>query len=107
MESINDARMGNITQEEFIKTNASKAIGAVLLIIPGVFTDIVGIALQFGLFLAILGKIFHFKKPNSDQYYKDNYRQFTYTNNTNYTRRDQNEEIIDVEIIDDSKSIKH
>ncbi len=113
MESINDARAGQITQEEFIKTNVAKAIGAVLLVIPGFFTDSIGIALQFGLFTMILTKIFKFKKQkttNTDystsfQYTQTNFgNSDTNFNNTNYKGSD--DEIIDVEIIDDSKSIK-
>jgi UPF0716 protein FxsA len=111
MQSINDARMGNITQEEFIKTNVAKAMGAVLLIVPGFFTDILGIALQFGILTMLFSKIFHFKKPdthnmNSGAYNQHTQSQFDYTNNTSYKRR-EDEEIIDVEIIDDYKSVKH
>jgi 2-isopropylmalate synthase/UPF0716 protein FxsA len=105
-ENINKARSGKITQEEFIKTNVGRAIGAVLLIIPGFFTDGLGVVLQFGFLTMFFSKIFKFKSPNKTSQSPNN---FGYTqpnsNNTNYKRG--NDEIIDVEIIDDSKSIKH
>lgn len=109
-QSIQEARMGNITQEEFIKTNVGKALGAVLLIVPGFFTDFLGIALQFGFLTIVFSKIFKFKQPNKDENINQNYNSsFSYTqtnyNNTTY-KGVKDEEIIDVEIIDDSKSIK-
>jgi 2-isopropylmalate synthase/UPF0716 protein FxsA len=94
MENIQKARTGQITQEEFIKTNVGRAIGALLLIVPGFFTDTIGIFLQFGLLISIFSKIFSFKVD----------RKQTNFNNTNY--KGTNDEIIDVEIIDDNKSIK-
>ena len=110
MESINEARAGNITQEQFIKTNVAKAIGAVLLVIPGFFTDFIGIALQFGLFTMIITNVFKFKKPNGTPKQAKHstngsfhYSQTTFKN-SNY--KGSQDEIIDVEVIDDSKSIK-
>lgn len=105
-ENIQKARAGQITQEEFIKTNVAKAIGAFLLIVPGFFTDIVGILLQLGLFVSLFSKIFEFKKPNSNNTtYSKNF-EYTQTHyNQNNTRRD--DEIIDVEIIDYNNTSKH
>ena len=110
-QSIQEAREGQITQEEFIKTNVAKAIGAVLLIVPGFFTDFIGVALQFGLFTMFITKIFKFKKPNTTNqgYTNPNGFQYTHTSQTNFNNsnyKGTKDEIIDVEIIDDSKSIK-
>jgi len=110
-QSIQEAREGQITQEEFIKTNVAKAIGAVLLIVPGFFTDFIGIALQFGLFTMFITKIFKFKKPNATNqgYSNPSGFQYTHTSQTNFNNsnyKGTKDEIIDVEIIDDSKSIK-
>ena len=108
-ESIQKARSGEITQEEFIKTNTAKAIGAVLLIIPGFFTDFVGIALQFGFLTMLLSKLFKFKTDNSNythtQYTNYRYEDKTFNNPT--YKKGAEDEIIDVEVIDDNKSIKH
>jgi len=67
-ENIEKIRTGKITQDEFIKTNASKSFGALLLIVPGFFTDIVGLLLQFGLFVVIVGKIFAVNPRNTTEY---------------------------------------
>ena len=112
MESISKARTGQITQEEFIKANVGRAMGAVMLIIPGFFTDIVGVLLQFSFLVVLFSKMFHFKTPTNRTTYTTNFdfdatsfKQTNNTNNTNYKRN--TDEIIDVEVIDDSKSIKH
>ncbi|MEA3512699.1 MAG: FxsA family protein [Campylobacterota bacterium] len=104
IDSISQARNGEITQEEFIKTNVGRAIGALLLIIPGFFTDILGIMLQFGLLISVFSKVFSFKNINKRENYSSSFEyQQTYNNNK---QKRGNDEIIDVEIIDDSKSIK-
>ncbi|MGB3751405.1 MAG: FxsA family protein [Arcobacteraceae bacterium] len=113
VENIAKARTGQITQEEFIKANAGKAIGAILLIVPGFFTDILGVLLQFSFLVGMLGKVFSFKNPNHRTTYSTNfgstafkYDEKTYknTNNSHYKRN--TDEIIDVEIIDDTKPLK-
>jgi 2-isopropylmalate synthase/UPF0716 protein FxsA len=107
-EKINAVKNGEITQDEFVKSSIGKAIGAVLLIVPGFFTDIIGILLQFGLFTIIFSKIFKFKPKSSNN---SNYSQASYNytefNNYNQTKQKGDEDVIDVEIIDDNKSIKH
>ena len=47
---------GEITIEEFENMNLATVIGALLLIIPGFFTDILGILLQFGVFSTFIAK---------------------------------------------------
>ena len=109
-DNIQKARTGQITQEEFIKTNAAKAIGAVLLIIPGFFTDILGLFLQFGLLTMLITKIFKFKTPNNGSFHSSNFTHehtnFDRTNYKNTNYKGSKDDIIDVEIIDDSKSLK-
>lgn len=106
LESISQVTKGEITHDEFIKTNVAKALGAALLIVPGFFTDILGVALQFGFLTILFAKIFHFK-PQNNSYENHNNFHFNQFNSQNFTRRENNEDIIDVEIIDDNKSIKH
>ncbi len=107
-EKINAVKNGEITQDEFVKSSVGKAIGAILLIVPGFFTDIIGILLQFGLFTIIFSKIFKFKPRASNN---SSYTQTTYSytefNNYNQPKQKGDEDVIDVEIIDDNKSIKH
>ena len=98
-ESIQKARSGQITQEEFVKTNVGRAIGAFLLILPGFFTDIVGLLLQIGIFVSLFSKIFHFKKPSNNTTYSTNF-EYTHTNDKQNTKKRNEDEIIDVEIIE-------
>jgi len=77
-----------ITMEEFQKLNAWTILGAVLLIMPGFLSDIVGILLQFSFFATLFAKkVLHVKS-------------FSPKNNFKKGRED---EIIDVEIIDDNR----
>lgn len=108
MDSVNKVRNGEMSQEEFVKGSIGKAIGAVLLIVPGLFTDILGLLLQFSLFTVIFTKIFKFKTTpratNNTNYSQSNY---TYTNFNTQNKKQGDEDVIDVEIIDDNKHIKH
>jgi 2-isopropylmalate synthase/UPF0716 protein FxsA len=90
LDKINSVRNGEMSQDEFIKSSVGAAIGAVLLIIPGFFTDILGLLLQFSLFTVIFSKIFKFKsiKPMNNTKFKGD------------------EDVIDVEVID-NHSTKH
>jgi UPF0716 family protein affecting phage T7 exclusion len=104
--NIKDLTSGKISQEEFVKTNMAKALGAILLIVPGYFTDIVGILLQFGILTILLTKVFKIKPSNTNQYNYSNTYQDIYTqnnvNNSTYTelKKDDDDDIIDVEVID-------
>lgn len=107
MMNIKSLAKGEITQEDFIKQNVANAIGAISLILPGFLTDIIGILLQFGILTRILTKIFKFKiAPKTTQ--NENHFEYTQENFTyKQKRRYDDEEIIDVEVIDNSHSIKH
>jgi len=45
---------GEITPETFQKQNIAALIGAILLIVPGFFTDLIGILLHFGVFTNLI-----------------------------------------------------
>jgi len=97
MDKINDVKNGDLTQDEFIKSSVGAAIGAILLMIPGFFTDIFGLLLQFSLFTVLFSKIFKFKPKAMP------------SNNKQYLKKGD-DDVIDVEvieIIDDDKHIKH
>ena len=56
---------GEISIEEFESMNLYTLIGAFLLIIPGFFTDILGVLLQFGVLSKFIArKIFKLKPKN-------------------------------------------
>ena len=76
-----------IDQDEFLRNNIYSFIGAILLIVPGFFSDMLGVLLQF----STIGTFFARKvlkiKPKERKDFK-NYKGET------------NDEIIDVEVID-------
>jgi len=77
-----------ITEEEFISIGLFKLIGAFLLIIPGIFSDLVGILFLFEPFARFVAKKLF---PNTHVY--TSYNDFN------------DEDIIDVEIIEEKKKI--
>lgn len=58
------------TPQEFIASNLTRALGAVLLILPGILSDCVGILLVVGLFdsflVGLMGRFFVSKKYDDD-----------------------------------------
>jgi len=57
---------GAITPETFQKQNLSALIGAILLIVPGFFTDFIGILLYFGVFTNLIVNRLSKREKNSD-----------------------------------------
>jgi len=88
MESMQALQKRTISMGEFQKLNAFTLLGALLLIIPGFFSDIVGIFLQFTFFATLFAKKILHVKDNID------------IEDIQHTKKDY-DEIIDVEIIDD------
>lgn len=83
---------GQISHDDFLKLNISMAFGAILLIVPGFFTDIVGVLLQFQFVAVIIANMFTKKDMDirHNQYFKDN----------SFKRQKEQEDVIDVEILD-------
>ena len=82
-QSMSMLMSGEMGIEEFKKLSLFTLLGAVLLIVPGFFSDMVGVALQFsfiGTFIA--KKVFKLKNKNKK-----------------FTKKDYND-AIDVEVID-------
>jgi len=71
-----------ISQQEFISIGLFKLVGAILLIVPGVFTDILGILMQFDEFGSFIARKF---LPNQTQ------------------KNSFDDDIIDVEIVEEKK----
>lgn len=86
-ENLQALSQGKITQQEFSRMNLSMALGALLLIVPGFFTDIVGILLQFEFIAVLIANKFIKKETN-------------YNNTNKYTNQKGDEDVIDVEIIE-------
>ena len=81
-QSMQALMAGTITVEQFQKMNLMSLLGAILLIIPGFFSDIIGLLLQFGFFGTFVAKkILHLKEKKR-------------------TKQGEYEDAIDVEVID-------
>jgi len=76
-----------ITPETFKKHNLSALIGAILLIVPGFLTDIIGVLLYFGVFTNLIVNRFLKKEQNSSNVKTDQFEEGEY-------------DVIDVEIIE-------
>ncbi len=86
IQALNQAR---IDPAEFQQLNLFTILGAILLIVPGFLTDIIGILLQFGVVTKMLVNRFVAK---------------SHTDSTSYTHTtsiQKDEHVIDVEIISD------
>jgi len=84
-----------IDLEQFQKLNLFTLFGAILLIVPGFLTDIMGILLQFSVFTSMIVNRYNVKSGKC---------------NTNYTAEQNNikkdSDVIDVEIISSNSTIK-
>ncbi len=86
-ENVKSLISKEITIEEFQKLSLFSALGAILLIVPGFFSDIIGILLQFGSFGTIFAR-----------------RVLNLKNKTDHKKKDI--DAIDVEIIDNNSDTK-
>jgi len=77
-----------IDLEQFQRLNLFSLFGAILLIVPGFLTDIIGVLMQFGVITSMLVNRYHVK---SDGCKRDSFAQ-------NNLKKDS--DVIDVEIID-------
>lgn len=82
-----------IDLEQFQRLNLFTLFGAILLIVPGFLTDILGIMMQFGVVTSMLVNRYHVKSDKCKSSYEEN-----------NIKKDSN--VIDVEIISDNPSIK-
>ncbi len=89
-----------IDLQEFQKLNLFTIIGAILLIIPGFFTDIIGAVMQFSVFTSMIVNRYNVKSSN----YKPNSDAQDIQNLNNKIQKDSN--VIDVEIISDNSTTK-
>lgn len=92
-----------ISQEDFMKQNIFVALGALLLIVPGFFTDTLGLLLQFSFFAQILARRILKKTNTSSKNSNNTYNKqnnYTYTNAHNFKANKGDDDVIDVEIIE-------
>jgi len=85
-ESLTALNNRTISIEEFQKLNAFSLLGAILLILPGFFSDFLGLLLQFSFFATLFArKVLHVNK--NDKY-------------ENFNNKGVNDDVIDVEVIE-------
>jgi len=95
MENIQAISMQKIDFLEFQRLNLFTLLGALLLILPGFLTDIVGVLLQFSVFTSMLVNRYgvESQKRNSSFYEQQN-------------NLKKDSDVIDVEIISDDSTLK-
>ncbi len=98
MENFTAVANNCIDLEQFEKLNLFTLLGAILLILPGFLTDIIGVLMQFSIFTAMLVNRYNVKSGNCKTDYKQTHFEQT------HIKKDSN--VIDVEIISDHTSIK-
>lgn len=95
MQSLQALASRTITPEEFQKLNAWSILGALLLIMPGFLTDVVGVLLQFSSFATLFAsKILHVKSFSSHTHFKSEQTHF---------KKGREDDVIDVEIVSDNR----
>ena len=83
-----------IDLEQFQRLNLFTLFGAILIIVPGFLTDILGSLLQFSVFTSMLVNRYNVKSGNCNIKQEQNYTQ------------QKDSDVIDVEIISDSNTIR-
>jgi len=84
-----------IDLEQFQRLNLFTLIGAILLIIPGFLTDIVGILLQFSAFTSMIVNRYHVKSHSCNTSFEEE---------NIYVKKDS--DVIDVEVIEHDSTLK-
>jgi 2-isopropylmalate synthase/UPF0716 protein FxsA len=87
MQNLQAVSLQRIDFKEFQKLNLFTIIGAILLILPGFLTDIIGILLQFSVVTSMFVNQYNVKSGNYKM--QDDFRK-------------KDEDVIDVEVINDT-----
>jgi len=97
VENITAVSYNCIDLQQFQNLNLFTLIGAILLVIPGFMTDILGTLMQFSVLTSMFVNRYNVKSGNCKTNTQESFRQ-------NNIQKDSN--VIDVEIINDNSSIK-
>ena len=97
VENLTSVSYNCIDLKQFQNLNLFTLIGAILLIVPGFMTDILGVVMQFSVLTSMFVNRYNVKSGNCNTNTQENFRQ-------NNIQRDS--DVIDVEIISDNSSIK-
>jgi len=94
MENMRAVSFSCIDLEEFQRLNLFTLIGAILLIIPGFLTDIIGALLQFSVITSMIVNRYNVKSNSCKNSYDEQ------------INKQKDSDVIDVEIISDSTTTK-
>lgn len=94
VENMTAVSRNTIDLQQFQKLNLFTLFGAILLIVPGFLTDIIGLIMQFSVLTSMIVNRYGVKSNE----YK------AHVDEQNHIKRDS--DVIDVEIISDNSSIK-
>jgi len=97
MENISAVSYNCIDLEQFQRLNLFTLFGAILMIIPGFLTDILGALMQFSVITSMIVNRYNVKSGNCNT---------SYYNNEQQTNIKKDSDVIDVEIISDDSIIK-
>ena len=97
VENMSAVSLHCIDLEQFERLNLFTLFGAILLIVPGFLTDILGILMQFGVFTSMIVNRYNVKSGNCNT-------DFSVNSETNRNKKDS--DVIDVEIINSSSTLK-
>ena len=100
VENLQSAASGKIDLLQFQKLNIFTLLGAILLIVPGFLTDILGIIMQFSVVTSMFVNRFSAQSHNQNQ----NTYNHSNIDFENKTKTKEDSDVIDVEIITDSIS---
>lgn len=87
--NIMELKEGRINANGFYQRNLLSLLGAILLILPGIFTDIIGILIHVGLVGSLIISHFMPKYPKQNQ-----------------SHQPKDDHVIDAEIISDSPALR-
>ena len=93
VENMRSVSYNCIDLEQFQRLNLFTLFGAILLIVPGFLTDILGVLMQFSVFTSMIVNRYHAKSGKCESRYE------------NYDKGDESN-VIDVEIVSDTNHIK-
>lgn len=93
VENLTAVSYSCIDLKEFQSLNLFTLIGAILLVIPGFLTDIIGLFMQFSVFTTMLVNRYNVKSESCKTSYNSNHKQ-------------KDTDVIDVEIISNNSTIK-
>jgi len=97
LENLTAVSYSCIDLEQFQRLNLFTLFGAILLLIPGFLTDILGLLLQFSALTSMIVNRYNVKSGNCNT-------QFNSYNDSDIKQKDSN--VIDVEIIGDKPSLR-